>query len=90
MVRRTKNLIKFCEITTASFICRFPLSYSIIGESITGNKGQLYALPSRSGGLDIPIFSEKAENDFDNFIYITAPLVALIVMQEETLLITKS
>ena len=42
-------------------------------------------MPARSGGLGIPVFSEKAENDFDNSVYITAPLVALIVTQEEKL-----
>ena len=58
---------------------------SIIGESIIVNERQLYSLPARSGGLGISVFSEKAENDFDNSLYITAPLVALIVTQEETL-----
>ena len=64
---------------------------TIIGESITENERQLYLLPARSGGLGIPVFflfffffSEKAENDFDNSVYITTPLVALIVTQEET------
>ena len=58
---------------------------SIIGESITVNERQLYSLPARSGGLGISVSSEKVENDFDNSVYITAPLVALIVTQEETL-----
>ena len=57
----------------------------IIGKSITENERQLYSLPARSGGLDISVFSEKVKNDFGNSVYITAPLVALIVTQEETL-----
>ena len=57
----------------------------IIGVSITQNERQLYSLPARSGGLGIPIFCEKAENDFDNSVYITAPLETLIVTQDETL-----
>ena len=50
---------------------------STIGESIIVNERQLYLLPARSGGLGISVFSEKAENDFDNSLYITAPLAAL-------------
>ena len=39
---------------------------SITGESITENEKQHYSLPGRSGGVGIPVFSKKAENDFDN------------------------
>ena len=35
--------------------------------------------------MGIPSFAEKGENDFRNSLHITAPLVALIVMQEESL-----
>ena len=59
---------------------------SIIGESITDKEKELYSLPTRLGGLGIPSFAEKAENDFENSLHITALLVALIVMQEELLL----
>ena len=52
---------------------------SIIGESITDKEKELYSLPTRLGGLGIPSFVEKAENDFENSLHITAPLVALIV-----------
>ena len=52
---------------------------SIIRESITENERQFYSLPVRSRGIGIPVFSEKAENDFDNSVYITAPLVAFTV-----------
>ena len=61
------------------------LAPSTVEESITENERELYFLPTRSGGLDIFIFSEKAKNDFDNSVYITEPLVALIFTQEETL-----
>ena len=39
---------------------------SITGESINENEKQHYSLPGRSGGVGIPVFSEKAENDLDN------------------------
>ena len=32
-----------------------------------------------------PFFRKKAENDFDNSMYVTVPLVSLIVTQDETL-----
>ena len=66
-------------------IIQHDLVPSIIGESITKNERQLYSLPARSEGLGISSFSEKAENDFDNSVYITASLVALKVTQEEIL-----
>ena len=58
---------------------------SINGESITENERQLYSLPARSGGLGLHDFFEKAENDFDNSVYIAARLVVLLLKQEETL-----
>ena len=47
---------------------------SINGESITENKRQLYSLPARSGGLGLHDFFKKAENGFDNSVYIALPL----------------
>ena len=35
--------------------------------------------------MGVSSFTEKAENDFENSFHITAPLVALIVTQEESL-----
>ena len=61
------------------------LSPSIAGESITNKEKELYSLPTILGGLGIPSFAEKAENDFENSLHITAPLVPLIVTQEELL-----
>ena len=66
-------------------IIKYELLQSIIGESITDKEKELYSLPTRLGGLGIPSFTEKAENDFENSLHITAPLVALIVTQEESL-----
>ena len=57
----------------------------IIGESIGNKEKELYPLPTRLGGLGISSFAEKAENDFENSLHLTAPLVALIVTQEESL-----
>ena len=57
----------------------------IVRESITDKEKELYSLPARLCGLGIPSFAEKGENDFRNSLHITAPLVALIVMQEESL-----
>ena len=36
----------------------------IIGDCITDKKRKLYSLPIRLGGLGIPSFTEKPENDF--------------------------
>ena len=52
---------------------------SITGESITDKEKELYSLPTRLGGLRIPSSTEKAENDFENSLHITAPLVTFIV-----------
>ena len=52
---------------------------SIIGESITDKEKELYSLPTRLGDLRISSSTEKAKNDFENSLHITAPLVTLIV-----------
>ena len=54
-------------------------------ENLLPNERRFYSLTARLEGLGISAFAEKAENDFDNSIYITAPFLALTVMQEETL-----
>ena len=58
---------------------------SIIKESITDKEKELYSLRTTLGGLGITSFAEKAENDFENSLHITSPIVALIVTQEESL-----
>ena len=52
---------------------------SIIGESITDKEKELHSLSTRIGDLRIPSSTEKAENDFQNSLHITASLVTLIV-----------
>ena len=37
-----------------------------IGETIFEKERQLYSLPVRSGGLGIPLFSEKTSNEIEN------------------------
>ena len=54
---------------------------AVIGESITENERNLYSLPTRLGGLGIPIYTEKTCNDLENSLTITAPLVAIIIAQ---------
>ena len=66
-------------------IIKNELLASIIGESITNKEKELYSSPTRLGDLGIPSFVEKAENDFENSLHITDPLVALIATQEESL-----
>ena len=60
-------------------IIKNELLQSITGESITDKEKELYSLPTRLGGLRIPSSTEKTENDFENSLHITAPLVTLIV-----------
>ena len=58
---------------------------AIIVEAISEKEKELCSLPVRSGGLDIPLFSEKTCNEIENSLTITAPLVALIIAQGTSL-----
>ena len=58
---------------------------AIIVEAISEKEKELYSLLVRSGGLDIPLFSEKTCNEIENSLTITAPLVALIIAQGTSL-----
>ena len=59
---------------------------AILGtNTIQEQERNLYALPIRSGGLGIPIFTDKASNDFHTSLRITAPLAAIMVTQGNTL-----
>ena len=58
---------------------------AIIGETISEKERELYSLPVRSGGLGIPVFSEKTCNELENLLTITIPLVALIITQGTSL-----
>ena len=46
---------------------------------------ELFSLPIRLGGLNIPIFAEKASNDYEISKTLTAQLAAIIVTQGEEL-----
>ena len=48
-------------------------------------KKEIYPLPFWSGGVDIPLFSEKTCNELGNSLTITTPLVALIINQGTSL-----
>ena len=58
---------------------------AIIGETISEKERGLYSLPLWSEGLGSPLFSEKTCNEIENWLTITAPLVALIVTQGTSL-----
>ena len=47
--------------------------------AIIGKERKLYSLSVRSGGLGIPLFSEKTCNELKNWLTIAALLVALII-----------
>ena len=52
---------------------------AIIGDTTSEKERELYSLPVRSGGLGIPLFSEKTCNELETSLSTTAPLVALII-----------
>ena len=45
----------------------------------------LYSLPTRKGGLGIPILREIANQHFESSLTITSPLVAIMITQGETI-----
>ena len=53
---------------------------AILGSTnITAVDRNLYSLPIKSGGMGIPIFQDKADQDHSTSIQITAPLAAIMV-----------
>ena len=42
------------------------------------------SLPTRLGGLGIPVFAEKAYDDYEVSVEITAPLVTIMVLQGDS------
>ena len=58
---------------------------AIIGEAISEKERDLYSLPVQSGGLGIPLFSEKTCNGKEKSLIITTPLVNLIITQGTSL-----
>ena len=58
---------------------------SLLESVVTEQERQLYSLPIRLGGLGLPIFAEVAEQHYKASHKITAPLVAIMVMQRNDL-----
>ena len=52
---------------------------------MTATERELFSLPIRLGGLNIPIFAEKASNDYEISKTLTAPLAAIIATQGKDL-----
>ena len=48
----------------------------LLNSSITATERELFSLPIRLLGLNIPIFAEKASNDYEISKMLTAPLAA--------------
>ena len=58
---------------------------SLFDSIITEDERLLFSLPIRLGGLGIPKFTEEAEFKYKASTTITSPLVAIMVLQGETL-----
>ena len=58
---------------------------SIFDAIITEEDRRLFSLPTRLGGLSIPILSEIASNHFEASKIVTAPLVTVMVNQTDQL-----
>ena len=54
---------------------------TLINSSINATDRELFSLPIRLGGLNIPIFSEKAATAYANSRTLTGPLAAIIAIQ---------
>ena len=58
---------------------------ALFGSRISSVERDLFSLPIRAGGLGIPKFAEKASQEYSTSRTITAPLVAIMTMQGNTL-----
>ena len=58
---------------------------ALFGTPISPIDRELFSLPIRAGGLGIPIYTEKASSDFEASMKITAPLVTIMILQENML-----
>ena len=58
---------------------------SLLESVISDHDRRLYALPIRLGGLGIPVLTEAAEENFNSSVKITAPLVAIMITQDNVL-----
>ena len=67
------------DIITQTFIP------AILGTTISDTERELFALPIRNGGLGILKLTEKAANEYEISRTITAPLVAIMAIQGDTL-----
>ena len=57
---------------------------ALFGSRISSVERDLFSLPIRAGGLGIPKFAEKASQEYSTSRTITAPLVAIMTMQDNT------
>ena len=57
----------------------------LLDSSISATERELFSLPIRIGGLNIPIFAEKASNNYEISKTLTAPLAAIIATQGKEL-----
>ena len=60
-------------------------SPALFGSRISSVERDQFSLPIRAGGLGIPKFAEKASQEYSTSRTITAPLVAILTMQGNTL-----
>ena len=58
---------------------------ALFGSRISPVERDLFSLPIRAGGLGIPKFAEKASQEYSTSRTITAPLVAIMTVQGNTL-----
>ena len=49
--------------------------------AISATERNMYALPTRNGGLGIPVLREIAENEFQTSLQMTAPLATIMALQ---------
>ena len=55
---------------------------ALLGKNVISSASrELYSLPLRHGGLGIPVFSEIATEEYNASTHVTAPLVAIMMMQ---------
>ena len=58
---------------------------ALFGSRISSVERDLFSLPIRAGALGIPKFAEKASQEYSTSLTLTAPLVAIMTVQGNTL-----
>ena len=58
---------------------------AILGTTFSEEERNMFSLPIRLGGLGIPVFNDKAPEEYGNSLRLTAPLVSIMVLQGDTL-----